>query len=162
MILFHGTSTYYKARIAKDYQLKPRRRKKGNYDADLKSDPECVYLTDVYAHAFARIAVNAKGGRPLILKVEVDESTIEPDTDYISSGSHHSTFEDGIECLEKTGCCAVRGVVEIIDGFIPDKETWERYCQQPMRINTGFMHAALKKQNEETLNVILWNSSKIF
>lgn len=163
MILFHGTSTYYKARIAKDHQLKPcGRRRKGNYTGDLTSDPECVYLTDVYAPAFARITVDRKGGRPLILKVEVDESLIEPDTDFIAEGGHRLEFTDGLECLKQTGCCAVRGSVDVIKGFIPYKEIWDQCLEATLRICTGFRHHGFKQQHEDLLNTLLWHSDDTF
>lgn len=92
MKLYHGTS---EARLDSILSrgLRPRgKRSKGNWDS-YPSRHDCVYLTDAYAPYFAWSATK-KGGRSAIIEVDVPESRLLPDEDFIAQALASQTGLD--------------------------------------------------------------------
>lgn len=89
MILYHGTTTKHLDAILRDGLL-PRRttKRRSNWKGVIKSKLDFVYLTDAYPVYYAMNP--ALSGRRqgesdiLVLKVDVDESALYPDEDYIA------------------------------------------------------------------------------
>lgn len=73
MLLYHGTSSKHLKRIQK-YGLKPRMKKKGNWEHTIQSRSDCVYLTSLYAPYFAASVCKKE---PWMI-VEVDSDRMEP------------------------------------------------------------------------------------
>lgn len=91
MKLYHGTSDKYLADIRAN-GLKPRGKKKGNWEHTILSRPTSVYLTDVYAPYFAINAVdNPNVEKPCVIEI---------DTDRIDLKRLHAD-EDGIEQINR-------------------------------------------------------------
>lgn len=85
MILYHGTSTEYLDTILRD-GLQPRRitGQSGNYDREVPSNADFVYLSDAYPAYYATGAVQAENADPAILAVEIDVDDLYPDEDFIA------------------------------------------------------------------------------
>jgi hypothetical protein len=88
MILYHGTSTKHLEAIQRS-GLQSRRltKRRSNWKGSIRSKLGFVYLTDAYPVYFAMNSASGNGGKPsdiLILKVEVDESQLYPDEDFIA------------------------------------------------------------------------------
>jgi hypothetical protein len=88
MILYHGTSTKHLEAIQQS-GLQPRRitKRRSNWKGLIKSKLDFVYLTDAYPVYFAMnpaLGTSGKSSDIVILKVEVDESQLYPDEDFIA------------------------------------------------------------------------------
>lgn len=87
MILYHGTSARHLSVIRRQGLLPRRLTGNSNWNGDVESKDSMVYLTDAYPVYFALVAAFAEGKEPadlLILQVEVDESELYPDEDFIA------------------------------------------------------------------------------
>lgn len=158
MILFHGTSDKFLKSILR-HGLRPRMDTgKSTYDGELESHAERVYLTDTYALQFGANAVEKHGGRVMVVVCKVDESRIEPDTDFMEGGLHRLRFDNGIECLAQTGCCSVVGQVEVLRVEVLSKKQCSQISQS--RIETGFRHAAFKPRTVEEMEYHLMLASR--
>lgn len=73
MLLYHGT-TETVARLALKEGLKPRGRRKGNWES-CPSHPQAVYLTNAYAGYYAICAIKP-GERGAV--IEIDETQLDP------------------------------------------------------------------------------------
>jgi hypothetical protein len=74
MILYHGTSERALRDILKD-GIKPRGRKKGNWQHTVTSNAQAVYLTDAYPLHFAS---NAVRGKERLAVIEIDTTNLNP------------------------------------------------------------------------------------
>jgi hypothetical protein len=87
MILYHGTSSKHLDAIRRT-GLQSRRitRRRSNWKGTIRSKLDFVYLTDAYPVYFAMNPALNRGGNTdvLIVKVDVDESHLYPDEDYIA------------------------------------------------------------------------------
>jgi hypothetical protein len=88
MILYHGTSSEHLEAIRKT-GLQPRRitKRRSNWKGSIESKRDFVYLTDAYPVYYAmNPALGERGKQPdiLIFKLEVDESQLYPDEDFIA------------------------------------------------------------------------------
>lgn len=102
MILYHGTSTKHLEAIRR-LGLQSRRvtKRRSNWKGQIRSKLDFVYLTDAYPVYYALNPALAVGGqRPdlLILKVEVDESQLYPDEDFIAW--EMARHDDGLSIRE--------------------------------------------------------------
>ena len=93
--LYHGTSDLYLDDIL-EHGLKCRGKKKSNWKGH-PSAPDRVYLTSAYAVHFAQAACE-RGGKPLLLQVEVDTDRLVPDEDVLAQ----TDFEDMPELKGKS------------------------------------------------------------
>ena len=80
MMLFHGTTETNAKRIMKE-GFKPDK----NYNWQVKSKPGFVYLSLAYAPFYAN-AANSESRNRALIKVEVKESALYPDDDYVMYG----------------------------------------------------------------------------
>lgn len=88
MILYHGTSSQHLEAIRRS-GLQSRRitKRRSNWKGSIKSKLGFVYLTDAYPVYFAMnpaLGTSGKRSDILILKVEVEESQLYPDEDFIA------------------------------------------------------------------------------
>ncbi|WP_165074834.1 hypothetical protein [Paludisphaera rhizosphaerae] len=84
MILYHGTMSSHREAIERE-GLQPRAvtKRRSNWKGAIRSKRGFVYLTDAYPVYFALAA--AKGRDDLLIaKVEVDETHLYPDEDFIA------------------------------------------------------------------------------
>lgn len=105
MVLYHGTSTKHLPRILKEGLLpRSKSKNKGNWEGEIQSKPNLVYLTTAYPVYFAMCAASEPldqlGESPLhvaivkkpqdlvVLKVEVEDSDLYPDEDFIARQLH--------------------------------------------------------------------------
>lgn len=87
--LYHGTTSSRLTSILRD-GLKPRGRRKGNWD-QYPSRPDMVYLTTAYAPYFAICAVDEQE-QGVIVEVDtsqLDRELLYPDEDFIAQGLAH-------------------------------------------------------------------------
>lgn len=162
-VLFHGTTTKFRRQIERAGALLPRARTgKSVYSGKLESNPERVYLTDVYAVQFGLMAVEKHGGNLLVCRTIVDESELLPDDDFQASGLHRLKFDDHQwpECLSATGCVSVRGPVRVDRIYVVKGKLLKEFKETEITINTGLMHTALKKRIEDALNYALWSADR--
>ena len=88
LILYHGTSVIHLDAIWQS-GLQPRRvtKQRSNWKGMLRSKPGFVYLTDAYPVYYAlnpALRSKAKEADIVVLKVEVEESRLYPDEDFIA------------------------------------------------------------------------------
>lgn len=85
MILFHGTSSDRLPTILKE-GLRPRKETgaKSNWEGDVESMLDLVYLTTAYPVYFALEACGEGDSKPVILKVDIDEEDLFPDEDFVA------------------------------------------------------------------------------
>ncbi len=79
-MLFHGTTEANAKRIMKE-GFKPDKK----YNWQIKSKPDFVYLSLAYAPFYAN-AANSKSRNRALIKVEVKESALCPDDDFVMYG----------------------------------------------------------------------------
>lgn len=126
MKLYHGTSSKHLDSILSK-GIRPRGRRKGNWES-FPSRPDMVYLTNSYAPYFALQSCD-KMEKALIVEVEVDETGLYPDEDFIAQvlasqeqrplEEVHEEVREGLEAykhhakdsLEGLGNCSHKGVV---------------------------------------------------
>lgn len=86
MILYHGTSTKHLDGILKNGLLPTKETgHEGNYGNEVPSNEDTVYLTDAYAAYYAVGALDEDDDHdPVILAIEVDETSLFPDEDFIA------------------------------------------------------------------------------
>ena len=163
MILFHGTSTKFEKRIMRSRLLQPRKiTGESTYDGHLISDENRVYMTNVYAIAFGMLAIEKHGGNILICAAKVDDTRIEPDTDFTDGGRHHLKFTNGLQCLESTGCISVVGDVEVHKMWVIGKKLVDELKKNvQLRIETGIRHKGFFTMYEEVHNYYL-NMAKLW
>lgn len=84
MILYHGTNTTNLKKILKE-GIKPREKKKSNWEGFGRSRPDLVYLTNCYAPYYADSACKGRGQLGVIIKLEIDPTKIKlyPDEEFI-------------------------------------------------------------------------------
>lgn len=155
-VLFHGTSAKFKTPVMR-HGLRPRNLTgKSTYEGDLVSAEDRVYLSDVYALAFANLAIAKHGGNIMIAAAKVDDSLILPDTDFTEEGKHRRKFTDGLECLDKTGCVSVVGTVPVFRLWIIGKKHVEEIREKvTLRIETGIRHKGFYQQYQDLLEYYL-------
>ena len=90
MLLYHGTSLKNLLKILSNGSITPRKGK-GNWSKGFISRKGFVYLTDTYPLYFAYTAAKGKD-KPVILEIEVDESEIYPDEDFIRYNISNEIF----------------------------------------------------------------------
>lgn len=86
MILYHGTTDKFLSGIlAKGIQ--PRLVHGNSVYKEIKMDShqEFVYLSDRYPMFYADLACQYMGGNPVIFQIEIDESMLYPDEDFIGT-----------------------------------------------------------------------------
>jgi hypothetical protein len=125
------------------------------YSGKLESATDRVYLSDVYAVQFGCIAVQKIGGNLMIVGVRVEESELEPDTDFMDGGEHRLRFDNGAACLKTTGCVSVCKTIMPYRLWVVPKKIRNELEDCSMRIETGFRHTAFHKQHEDQLNYAL-------
>lgn len=94
MKLYHGTAADYLDAIMRD-GLRPRGKRKGNWQHSVESNPHCVYLTRSYGPYFAMSAEGKNGA--LIIEIEtarLDQFALLPDEDAVEQATRG---HDGIE-----------------------------------------------------------------
>jgi len=96
MILYHGTSTEHLSIILAN-GLQPREVTgvKSNWDGDVESKPDLVYLTTSYPVYFA-IAATKEGFHPVVLEVEVAMSDLFPDEDFVAKLAQEQDIAAGV------------------------------------------------------------------
>jgi len=151
--LFHGTSTKLLKSIQKRGLLPRAETGKNNYPKFLESSLDSVYLTDVYALHFAKIAVGAQGGNLLVARVIVDKTALLPDTDFEAGGKSHRRYDTAAACLEDTGCVRVVGTLQPNRLYVIGKKLADEF--QSAGILTGLRHLAYRERYEAQLNWIL-------
>jgi|GEM_PF-1017160 len=98
MILYHGTSTEHLDAILKNGIL-PRcvTGRPNNYNADIPSHPDFVYVSDTYPAYYAHGAVKADDTEIVIIAVDVNQEDLYPDEDFVASclsGSEDSDWKE--------------------------------------------------------------------
>lgn len=90
MKLYHGTNSEV-ARKALQHGLQPRALHGGsNWKHTIESNPDCVYLTDVYGPYFAWCATKTEGHQVALVEVETDlleQGSLLPDEDFLEQVS---------------------------------------------------------------------------
>jgi hypothetical protein len=173
-VLFHGTSTKFKSSIMK-HGLQPRGNKnRSTYKGKLASDPDRVYLTDVYALHFAALAVEQHGGSPLIVRALINPSRLLPDTDFEEGGLHSLKFESNQweDCLRRTGCLSVQGTIGLFDEseddrgvnklYVINKKVWSEICDNLTRIETNLRHRAFHEIHDNQQEYALAMTNQIW
>lgn len=104
--LQHGTSSLLLGNIL-DRGLQPRAhtatRRFGNWP-HAPSNSLHVYLTNTYAFYYAQHAVDALGGEPLILEIEVDTQDLAPDEDWMEQTTRDKSASSGSIRLRTLQC----------------------------------------------------------
>ena len=97
MILYHGTSTKHLDKIQQKGIL-PRRitRLRSNWKGEVESKPDFVYLSTAYPVYYALEVADNKKTDLAIIKVDVDESELYPDEDFIARIFWEQQEEDKI------------------------------------------------------------------
>ena len=83
MKLYHGTSSVHLSEILKK-GIVPRFMNDGNWEGDLASHPERVYLTNAYGFYFAGSAIKGKGEKMIVIEIDTDlleQDRLRPDED---------------------------------------------------------------------------------
>lgn len=93
IILYHGTSARYEDAIRRDGLLPRNKTGNSNWDGDVISKEDLVYLTDAYPVYFALNAVDDKDDL-LVVEVSVLESALYPDEDFIANLLHNQHYPD--------------------------------------------------------------------
>ena len=93
MILYHGTSSRYLPEIL-EYGLQPREYTDvaGNWEGNIQSKPDLVYLTDAYALYYA-LAATKEHEKLVVIQVDVPEEELLPDEDFLA---YVQAQQDGI------------------------------------------------------------------
>lgn len=103
MKLYHGT-TLKVARRAMKSGLKPRGRRKGNWDHTVLSRPDCVYLTNAYPLYFMFAAVDtAEEDFGAVIEIDTDLLNLAyllPDEDAVAQTNRDSEYGDSL--LDRT------------------------------------------------------------
>ena len=86
MILYHGTSAKYLDQIL-EQGIQPTETTNQNSNWDVHSAPDRVYLTDTYPLYFAITAAMELDSDAVIIEVEVDESELVPDEDFLAQAT---------------------------------------------------------------------------
>lgn len=89
MKLYHGTSSRYWNDILK-FGLRPRKyNKNSNWDQNFESNPECVYLSSLYAPYFAINACDERDN-PILIEVDTNllkQENMRPDEDFLEQST---------------------------------------------------------------------------
>lgn len=86
MILFHGTTDKYLRKILKQGILPREEHGNSVYKKiELESREEFVYLTDRYPVFYAHFAEGYAGGRPCVIRCEIDDDMLFPDEEFIGT-----------------------------------------------------------------------------
>lgn len=160
LCLFHGTSSKLLKNIMSKGLIPRQDSGVAVYEGELTSSPDRVYLTDTYALEFAKIACNKLGGNILVARVFVDPAEVCPDTDFAEGGLHRMRFEDGLKCLETTGCSCIRRPIMPDKLYVVPKSVAKDRLPEPFRIETGLRHFAFKKVRQENLDLALMSSKQ--
>ncbi len=145
MILFHGTSTAHFDTIISQGLLPRSQTGLSNWQGDVESKPQLVYLTTAYPVYFAWQATHDPHDL-LVLKVEVDDDELYPDEDFIAYIAQRrgmfpchqlSEIIPQVEpvdnkhlaphSLQHNGIVAVRSVPpeQILDTYIIPRKDWQ-------------------------------------
>jgi hypothetical protein len=160
LCLFHGTSSKLLKRIMAKGLVPRQVSGVAVYDGELTSSPDRIYLTDTYALEFASIACKKLGGNILVARVFVDPAEVCPDTDFVDGGLHRMRFDDGIKCLESTGCSCIRRPIMPDKLYVIPKAVAKDRIPEGFRIETGLRHVALKKMRQDNLDLVLMSSKQ--
>lgn len=82
MKIYHGTSSTLLPKILEE-GLVPNQT--SNWDHTVQSKKGFNYLTSTYATYFAVMATEQHGGEPVVIELEIDETNLYPDEDYIAA-----------------------------------------------------------------------------
>lgn len=157
MILFHGTSDKFLRPIMRKGILPRAQTNRSTYDGDLVSNPDRIYLTDVYPLQFALHAVEKHGGNILVAAVEVNEEILEPDTDFAEGGLASTHFISGLKCLQSTGCISVTSYpLRPHRMWVVSKKLQnDLVAHGSLRIATGFRHQGFYQTHKDQLEYFL-------
>lgn len=155
MILFHGTSTRFRTQIMRN-GLQPRIATgrsvyagKEAFGKQLESSPDRIYLTDVYPVQFGTLAVQTFGGSVLVLAVDVDESALLPDTDFLHCGT-------GIACLRHAGTCSIiTDRIQPVRMYQLAKREIDAVLLDSTYLKTGLVHNAMRERLEGATHMLL-------
>lgn len=125
-ILYHGTSLSNLKKIKKE-GLKPRGKKKSNWEKIGISRKDLVYLTDCYAMYYAFHSINKKNDKAIILKIKVDPKKIKLylDEEFIYHLLDYNNADNHTQAVSLYKSINPKNLNKVIQNSLKKIPTWE-------------------------------------